>query len=117
MPQENKINLSIIIPVLNEERYLNKLFLDLKQYFNQEDIEVIVVNDGSDDGSQNLLDKLKLDYTTILMNLKVVEQPTEENKDFVEKKINPKIAGKKMGRNEPCYCGSGKKYKHCCGSL
>ena len=65
----------------------------------------------------NLLDKLKLDYTTILMNLKVVEQPTEENKDFVEKKINPKIAGKKMGRNEPCYCGSGKKYKHCCGSL
>lgn len=22
---------------------------------------------------------------------------------------------KKMGRNEPCYCGSGKKYKKCCG--
>ncbi|MDB3888378.1 preprotein translocase subunit SecA [Candidatus Pelagibacter sp.] len=65
----------------------------------------------------SLLDKLKLDYTTILMNLKVVEQPREENKDFVEKKSNPKIARKKMRRNEPCYCGSGKKYKHCCGSL
>lgn len=24
---------------------------------------------------------------------------------------------KKVGRNEPCPCGSGKKYKHCCGKL
>ncbi len=24
-------------------------------------------------------------------------------------------AGKKVGRNEPCTCGSGKKFKHCCG--
>ena len=22
--------------------------------------------------------------------------------------------GKKLGRNEPCHCGSGKKYKKCC---
>ena len=59
MHQENKINLSIIIPVFNEEQYLNKLFLDLKQYFNQEDVEVIVVNDGSDDNTYNILDELK----------------------------------------------------------
>ena len=59
MPQENKINLSIVIPVFNEERYLNRLFLDLKKYFNQEDIEVIAVNDGSDDDSYILLEKLK----------------------------------------------------------
>jgi len=26
------------------------------------------------------------------------------------------VKGKKVGRNEPCPCGSGKKYKHCCGS-
>ncbi|MFC1995609.1 SEC-C metal-binding domain-containing protein, partial [Chloroflexota bacterium] len=26
-----------------------------------------------------------------------------------------KTSGKKVGRNEPCPCGSGKKYKHCCG--
>ncbi len=25
------------------------------------------------------------------------------------------MAGKKVGRNDPCPCGSGKKYKHCCG--
>ncbi|MDD2388984.1 MAG: SEC-C metal-binding domain-containing protein [Desulfobacterales bacterium] len=32
--------------------------------------------------------------------------------------LNPlktKIAEKKVGRNEPCLCGSGKKYKKCCG--
>ena len=33
--------------------------MDLKQYFNQEDIEVIVVNDGSLDNSYQLLEKLK----------------------------------------------------------
>ncbi len=27
----------------------------------------------------------------------------------------PTIAEKKVGRNEPCPCGSGKKYKKCCG--
>jgi preprotein translocase subunit SecA len=25
------------------------------------------------------------------------------------------VGGKKIGRNDPCPCGSGKKYKHCCG--
>jgi len=27
----------------------------------------------------------------------------------------PKRTGPKVGRNDPCPCGSGKKYKHCCG--
>ncbi|MBA7686499.1 Protein translocase subunit SecA [subsurface metagenome] len=26
-----------------------------------------------------------------------------------------RASGKKIGRNDPCPCGSGKKYKHCCG--
>ena len=64
----------------------------------------------------NLLDKLKQDCITILMNLQVVEQLKEESK-AEEEKTDPKLAGKKMKRNEPCYCGSGKKYKHCCGAL
>ena len=29
--------------------------------------------------------------------------------------IKTKMAEKKVGRNEPCPCGSGKKYKKCCG--
>ncbi|HWD18673.1 MAG TPA: preprotein translocase subunit SecA [Verrucomicrobiae bacterium] len=30
-------------------------------------------------------------------------------------KAKPKRAGPKVGRNDPCPCGSGKKYKQCCG--
>lgn len=32
-------------------------------------------------------------------------------------KIKTVESEKKIGRNEPCPCGSGKKYKKCCGSL
>ncbi len=64
----------------------------------------------------NLLNKLKLDFITVLMNIKIVEQPAEDSKNNI-KKTDPKIPEKKMRRNEPCYCGSGKKYKHCCGAL
>ena len=66
---------------------------------------------------ENLLNKLKLDYITILMNLKVVETSKEKKGNIEQKKVNPSIIGKKMRRNEPCFCGSGKKYKHCCGSI
>jgi preprotein translocase subunit SecA len=31
------------------------------------------------------------------------------------KKKEPVMATKRVGRNDPCPCGSGKKYKHCCG--
>ena len=31
-----------------------------------------------------------------------------------QKKSGTVIVGKKIGRNEPCPCGSGKKYKYCC---
>ena len=30
-------------------------------------------------------------------------------------KIEPIRVEQKIGRNEPCPCGSGKKYKKCCG--
>ena len=67
----------------------------------------------------NLLEKLKLDYITILMNLKIVEnsEKDKEKEKIKDIKIDPKYVGKKMRRNEPCFCGSGKKYKHCCGAL
>jgi preprotein translocase subunit SecA len=32
-----------------------------------------------------------------------------------EAKKKPEVTGPKIGRNAPCPCGSGKKYKHCCG--
>ena len=63
---------------------------------------------------ENLLYKIKTDFITFLNNLEVVEKKEEEIKVT---KNNPKYSGKKIGRNEPCFCGSGKKYKHCCGIL
>ena len=30
-------------------------------------------------------------------------------------KKQPVVKGEKIGRNDPCPCGSGKKYKNCCG--
>ena len=66
---------------------------------------------------ENLLNKLKLDFITILINLKVREVIPEKNEEIKPTKIDPKYIGKKMSRNEPCFCGSGKKYKRCCGAL
>ncbi|MBK1707338.1 SEC-C metal-binding domain-containing protein [Halochromatium glycolicum] len=36
----------------------------------------------------------------------------------LEQMLNPPvpITSTKVGRNDPCPCGSGKKYKKCCGS-
>ncbi len=65
---------------------------------------------------ENLLEKLKKDYIKILINLVIVEKPPENNNEL--KKTNKlNFSNKKMKRNEPCFCGSGKKYKHCHGSL
>ena len=64
----------------------------------------------------NLLDKLKLDYVKILMNLKVYNEPTEKiNQRQLKEKF--RNLGKKTSRNDPCPCGSGKKFKKCCGAL
>ena len=66
---------------------------------------------------KNLLNKLKLDFITILMNLTFVQTPSENNSQLKKTKIDPKNINKKISRNEPCPCGSGKKYKRCCGAL
>jgi preprotein translocase subunit SecA len=66
---------------------------------------------------KNLLNKLKLDFVTILMNLKIVQEEIKKEEKIKPAKIDPKYIGKKMSRNEPCFCGSGKKFKRCCGSL
>ena len=65
----------------------------------------------------NLLEKLKLDYVTILMNLKIVIDSGQNEKKNEEENTKQILKNKKIGRNEPCFCGSGKKFKHCHGSL
>ena len=43
--------------------------------------------------------------------------PEEKLKELYKeaKKMNTIVKGPKIGRNDPCPCGSGKKYKKCCG--
>ncbi len=61
---------------------------------------------------EDLLYKIKIDFITFLNNLEIVnKEKLPEKKDFV------KTPPKKMKRNEPCFCGSGKKFKYCHGSL
>ena len=75
MPQENKIKLSVVIPVYNEAPYLPSLFEDLIKYFNTNDTEIIIVDDGSNDGSTEIINDFKLnknynfDYKTIRLDI------------------------------------------------
>ena len=61
-----------------------------------------------------MLEKIKFDVIKFLLNLNVV---VKDQKDDEETKVSPSIQSKKIGRNDKCLCGSGKKYKHCCGSI
>ncbi len=66
---------------------------------------------------ENLLSKLKYDLITILFNLKLIENSQEETSNENLSKKFDELSTKKIGRNEPCPCKSGKKYKHCHGAL
>ena len=41
--------------------------------------------------------------------------PGTPNDPNADRKVSPIRTEKKVGRNDPCPCGSGKKYKNCCG--
>ena len=53
----------------------------------------------------------------MLLNLKIIQKEEEDNSQNKVKENLKSIVKSKTGRNEPCPCGSGKKYKHCCGAL
>ena len=44
-----------------------------------------------------------------------MERKRVANPQDTSDKQQPVVKKKKIGRNEPCPCGSGKKYKKCCG--
>ena len=46
---------------------------------------------------------------------KQVVKPTGTNRSDETVKAHTKVKKEKIGRNDPCPCGSGKKYKQCCG--
>tara|TARA_A100001011_G_scaffold364175_1_gene414676 strand:- start:932 stop:3499 length:2568 start_codon:yes stop_codon:yes gene_type:complete len=67
---------------------------------------------------ENLLEKVKVDLIKFLFNLNVIVSKNKEEKS--EEKIDTpknKLKNQKIGRNEKCPCGSGKKFKHCCAMI
>ena len=66
---------------------------------------------------EGLLSKIKYDVIKLLLNLNIVvsEDKDKEKKEIV--KTKNQVNFKKVGRNEKCPCGSGKKFKHCHGSI
>ena len=70
----------------------------------------------------NMLASISAEISSYLLNAEVrqnIEREevknirTNDGKEGV--KSTPKKVDKKIGRNDPCPCGSGKKYKQCCG--
>ena len=70
---------------------------------------------------EQLLEKIKFEITRVLM---LVQVKNEEQANEIDKKNEAKLQAaqsqnetKKVSRNDPCPCGSKKKYKHCHGKL
>ena len=61
---------------------------------------------------EELINNVKFSVIRILLNFdkNLIVQKDNNNDDNVKEKI---ITKDKIGRNDPCYCGSGKKYKKC----
>ena len=91
---------------------------------------------------QNLLQNVQHESIRMLtrMDIKpdtVIRKPDRESTLQTRKEFNPMLKARssgtdgqraeikqpyvreqrKVGRNEPCTCGSGKKFKHCCGAI
>ncbi|MBA7561440.1 Protein translocase subunit SecA 1 [subsurface metagenome] len=82
---------------------------------------------------KELIEEIKFDTVRLLYNVRVVTREKQEKQKTVRENevtnivtSGPLEAGsialqakpvtaKKIGRNDPCPCGSGKKYKKCCG--
>lgn len=69
-----------------------------------------------------MIEEIQEDVVRYLFHVTIMERP-EERKDLVQNLSGDEDGGgttrtaqaNKVGRNEPCPCGSGKKYKKCCG--
>ncbi len=71
---------------------------------------------------EELTESIQDDTITLLLKAELQKaRPVQQNEDKNLQTnrptgpIMPKKAVKEIGRNDPCPCGSGKKYKNCCG--
>ena len=70
----------------------------------------------------NMMASINAEISTFLLNAEVRQNLEREEVKNIQtndgdktSKKQPKKSEKKVGRNDPCPCGSGKKYKNCCG--
>ena len=64
---------------------------------------------------KNMVDA-KADWLYELPQWDAIFTPEKRKELYLEqKKSGTVVKAKKIGRNDPCPCGSGKKYKYCCG--
>lgn len=74
----------------------------------------------------DMTDRISMDTITRLFKIQVrsedekitrrpIQRQVRYNRGEEAEQNQPVIKGKKIGRNDPCPCGSGKKYKKCCG--
>ena len=68
-----------------------------------------------------MMDSIKETFSERIFRVKILSEKIStqremklEKRDFVQPGA-PLKASVKIGRNDPCPCGSGKKYKHCHG--
>ena len=114
---EKKIFLQIIdFSWRSHLQYLEQLrqVIGLRQYGQKDPLsefkkEAFVLFEG-------LLTKIKVDLIKLLFNLNIVVSSKSENESHKEN-IKDQTDYKKVGRNDKCPCGSGKKFKHCHGNI
>ncbi|MHB8170275.1 MAG: preprotein translocase subunit SecA [Thermincolia bacterium] len=70
---------------------------------------------------QNMISSIQEDVVRYIFRMNVVEQHEERHHHIVENRYAEEVSRQpvrvenRIGRNDPCPCGSGKKYKKCCG--
>lgn len=123
-------------PLLEYKREAFELFEKLLYNMNEEllirlfhiviNIETINTNEQflkeKQDANQNKLQYNRAELINAMhkkaQENNVVKQETMHNKvNPIDRDPNDKSTWGKVKRNDPCPCGSGKKYKHCCGKL
>ena len=68
---------------------------------------------GAFDSENFLIVLISLIVGTTIGSLVKIDELLNRFGNFIERKL---VKKKKVGRNDPCPCGSGKKYKKCCGA-
>ncbi len=81
---------------------------------SQEAPELPVVNEEPEEKQQYSQDEIQKAAGKFLEREQVA-MPTSTNLDGDAQPVNRTVKKVKIGRNDPCPCGSGKKYKKCCG--